>query len=156
MGTRAIICINGDPFVTVHWNGEPENLGKKLANTTREEEILSIAESCVITTACKRILQQVSDKRVSYLAEKHDLSESEIKDGLRRAFVLEPEDYPIGSIDRYGDTPDYQYNLVEDKWYYRELDDKYPECMKCSKEFILLTKKRTALQNQDKKIKGRK
>lgn len=141
MGTRAIICINGDPFVTVHWNGEPRNLGKKLANTTTEEEILNITRSHVITSACERILPKLNCERVSYLAEKHDLSETEIREGHRRGVIFEPEDKLIAPIARYGDTPDYQYNLIKGIWYYRELDNNYPECMKCSKEFILLTRK---------------
>jgi hypothetical protein len=55
---------------------------------------------------------------VRTIAEKHVLSEHEIREGKRRGNVIAAEDYGICGVDEYGDWAEYQYDIRGNKIYF--------------------------------------
>jgi hypothetical protein len=49
----------------------------------------------------------------------------------------------FSAFTNYGDWAEYQYNLVNDKWYYRNLSGSYPASVVNAEKFKKLTIKAT-------------
>ena len=126
MGTRAIISKNGEPFVATHWDGGVRNLGRGLVSVFTDEEIIQVASEHVIDSASIEIRRILYDARIKELAIRYNLSERAIKQGTRRGNIFSARDFPIGSIDDYGDYAEYQYDLRNGIWYARTLGGFWP------------------------------
>jgi hypothetical protein len=75
---------------------------------------------------------------VKQLAEKHRLTETEIKKGKRRGNVICAEDHGISDISDYGDWAEFQYDIRGEEIYFRPLSGSWPESVEHAYEFKLL------------------
>lgn len=157
MGTRALITKDGKPFIATHWDGYPSSLGADLLSAKTDEEIIKVAEGHTIDSADKSICEKANKKRYEHIARKANnklkkwgkkkrYTEEEIKkvheEGKMINFGLMcAGDYPIDSIDNYGDWAEYQYDLKKGIWYFRALRGTYPDSLNDAGQFIKLTKK---------------
>ena len=140
MGTRALISINGKPFIATHWDGYLEGLGKELLESDKSiESIIKIAKSHSIDCADKSILENINNFRLEELCKKHNLTIDKIKEGTRKGNIIWHDDYEISDIECYGDWAEYEYNIENEKVYVRKLVGGYPESLEGSSDYILLT-----------------
>ena len=154
MGTRALITINEKPFIATHWDGYPSSLGADLLGKTTKAEIETAAKEHAIDFASGSVRQKANKIRFAEIAAKtkgmkKEYTAKEIealhKEGQHLMFgLMSAGDYPIGNITDYGDWAEYQYDLKNGKWYYRELGGSYPESLKQAGTFKKLTKKAVA------------
>ena len=140
MGTRALITKNGKPFIATHWDGYPTGLGADLLNKKTISEIIKVAKKHQIDFADSSVQKNLNAERIKYLAKKHNLSIAEIKKGTRRGNITEAEDWEIETIKGYGDWAEYQYDLRNGKWYFRQLSGAYPQSLKSAGDLKPLTK----------------
>ena len=142
IGTRALICIDGKPYLATHWDGYPSCLGLALLNCDKSmSAIVEVAKIHTIDAAHDSILEKLNRDRIKNLSKKHRLTHAEIKAGKRRGCVICAEDYEIGSIDNYGDWAEYQYDIRGQEVYFRPLNGFYPKSVNKASRFILLTEK---------------
>ena len=108
-----MIRVDGKDFIAAHWDGNPESLGKDLADLPIKSKaaILAVAKEHSIDSADKDVHSKLNKERLEMLSKKHNLPISEIKKGKRRGNIISSEDYEIGSIDNYGDWAEYIYNI---------------------------------------------
>lgn len=132
MGTRAIITKEGAPFIATHWDGYPESLGEDLKNMPdiSDKSIIAVAKEHSIDFADKTVRAKLNKERIKTLCTKHNLTEAEIKQGLRRGCVISSDDYQIGDIKIYDDWAEYQYDIREGKIYYRPLSGSWENSVK--------------------------
>ena len=141
MGTRALISINGKPMIATHWDGYPESLGTELLNCDKSTgAIIQVAESHTIDAADSSIKDELINKRIKELSEKHHLTENEIKAGRRLACLIMAGDHGICDITNYGDWAEYQYDIRGKEVFFRPLKGQYPESVETACEFERLTK----------------
>jgi hypothetical protein len=141
IGTRALICIDGKPYLATHWDGYPSCLGLALLNCDKSmSAIVEVAKIHTIDAAHDSILEKLNRDRIKNLSKKHRLTHAEIKAGKRRGCVICAEDYEIGSIDNYGDWAEYQYDIRGQEVYFRPLGGFYPKSVDKASRSKLLTK----------------
>jgi hypothetical protein len=141
IGTRALICIDGKPYLATHWDGYPSCLGLALLNCDKSmSAIVEVAKIHTIDAAHDSILEKLNRDRIKNLSKKHRLTHAEIKAGKRRGCVICAEDYEIGSIDNYGDWAEYQYDIRGQEVYFRPLGGFYPKSVDKASRFKMLTK----------------
>ncbi len=128
MGTRAMITRDGEPFVATHWDGYPDILGAEIlkADCKTPEEIIEVAKCRDIDFIHKDFLKNVNQERYEDIAAKtdgkytaDDIAELDRKGEMLSFQIQTSHDYPIGTMDNYGDWPDYQYDLRDGKWFFR-------------------------------------
>ena len=142
IGTRALICIDGKPYLATHWDGYPSCLGLALLNCDKSmSAIVEVAKIHTIDAAHDSILEKLNRDRIKNLSKKHRLTHAEIKAGKRRGCVICAEDYEIGSIDNYGDWAEYQYDIRGQEVYFRPLGGFYPKSVDKASRLKLLTEK---------------
>jgi len=140
MGTRALISLNGKPFIAIHWDGYVEGLGKDLLYSDKSiDSIIEIAKSHTIDCAHNSILEKINNERLEELCKKHNISLDEIKEGKRRGKIISCSDYEISDIECYGDWAEYEYNIQDNEVYVKKLCGAYPESIEGSMDYILLT-----------------
>jgi hypothetical protein len=138
IGTRALISKDGKPLVATHWDGYPSSLGMDLLRCDRSfGAVIKATKKHTIDAAHRSIVGELNKEQVRMLAQKHGLSEQEIKDGKRRDDVIVAEDYEISNIDTYGDWAEYRYDIRGDKIYFRLLDGCWPGSLKNAGGFRL-------------------
>ena len=141
IGTRALISINGKPFLATHWDGYPSCLGLELLNCDKTASgIIQVAKGHTIDAADPKVLQELNGERIEWLSKKHRLSRRQIRAGKRRGFIICAEDYEIGSIKNYGDWAEYQYDVRGQEIYFRPLSGPYPKSIENAGPFKRLTK----------------
>ena len=141
IGTRALICIDGKPYLATHWDGYPSCLGLELLNCDKSvPAIVDVAKAHTVDAADIAIRKELNKDRIKTLAENHRLTKTEIKAGKRRGCVICAEDYEIGSIDNYGDWAEYQYDIRGQEVYFRPLSGFYPKSIDKAGRFKMLTK----------------
>lgn len=123
MGTRAIITKEGKPFIATHWDGYPESLGKDLKKMPdlTNGSIIAVAKEHSIDFADNVVRKVLNKERIKELAQRHNLSEAEIKQGYRRGNIMSSDDFEIGNIKIYDDWAEFQYDIRDGKIYYRAL-----------------------------------
>ena len=141
MGTRALISINGKPMIATHWDGYPSALGSDLLQCDKTlGAVIRVAEEHTIDGADRSIRKNLNRKRVKELAEKHRLSEEEIRNGKRRGSLITADDYEICDINHYRDWAEYQYDIRGKEVYFRPLRGQYPESLDNALGFERLTR----------------
>lgn len=154
MGTRALISINKKPFIATHWDDYPEGLGAELldidlTDKNFKRKILEVAETHLIDAINKRssVAKEMIDKRFEEISKKTNgkytaaqLKEMDKKGKMIGFTVMGAGDWAISSISRYGDFAEYQYDLTDGKWTYRELRGVCPESLENADDFEDLTK----------------
>jgi len=145
IGTRAIISIAGNPMLATHWDGYPSSLGRDLLNYDRSiEAVVEVAKAHTIDSADSSLLDMLNGERIRQLAEKHQLTVQGIKAGKRRGNVISADDHEIHDLRLYADLAEYQYDISGKQIYFRPLDGWWPDALKHTAEFKLLTEKRVA------------
>ena len=157
MGTRAIITKDGKPFIATHYDGNPSSLGRDLLNKSSDEEIIKAAVEHTIDFADEIVCKIVNPERYAYIANK--ANEILKKTGKKKRYTIKDiedmdnkgesltfgvqgaGDYPVGSIGGYNDFAEYQYDLKEGKFYFRELSGEYPKSLKTAGKFVELNQK---------------
>jgi hypothetical protein len=140
IGTRALICIDGNPLLATHWDGYPSCLGLKLLDCNKTKAaIVDAAKEHTIDAAEFALLEDLNRHRIKKLAKKHRLTQGEIRSGKRRGCVICAEDYKICSINNYGDWAEYQYDIRGQKIYFRALSGFYPKSIDNAGLFKQLT-----------------
>ena len=139
IGTRALISINGKPMLATHWDGYSASLGTDLLYCDKTiGAVIKVAKRHTIDAVHRSVHEDLNRERVKQLAEKHHLTEHEIRDGKRRGAVICTDDYEIGDIDNYSDWAEYQYDIRGKEIYFRPLKGWYPESLENAPKFKLL------------------
>ena len=142
IGTRALISINGKPMLATHWDGYPSSLGADLLHCNKTiMAVIKVAERHTIDAVHRSVHEDLNRERVKQLAEKHHLTENEIRCGKRRGAVICADDYEIGDIDNYRDWAEYQYDIRGKKVCFRSLKGWWPESLRKSPDFKPLIEK---------------
>ena len=116
-------------------------MGLELLNCDKSVPTLfEVAKDHTIDAADIAILEELNRDRVKTLAKKHRLTQAKIREGKRRGCVICAEDYEIGRIENYGDWAEYQYDIREQKVYFKPLSGFYPKSVDKASRFKLLTK----------------
>ena len=137
-----MILMDGKPLVATHWDGYPSCLGLELLGCNKSlKAVIRIAKRHTIDGADSSILEDLNRERVKELAQKHRLSENEIRSGKRRGSLICAGDHPIGDIQNYGDWAEYQYDIRGKKVMFRPLRGPYPESLEDAPNFKLLSRK---------------
>ena len=141
IGTRALISIDGKPVIATHWDGYPSCLGFNLLHCEKSlRKIIQVAKRHTIDSADSMILEELNNERVKMLANKHCLTQAEIRVGKRRGSIICAEDYEICDIKNYSDWAEYQYDIRGNEVYFRALEKSWPESGRKASDFKLLTK----------------
>jgi len=114
MGTRAMISIDGKPFIATHWDGYPESLGKDLASLADPrmvDKLIAVGQSHSIDFADTSVQKELNALRIKLIALKQKLPIAKVKKGIRRGNVLTSDDYEISPIKNYDDWAEYQYDI---------------------------------------------
>jgi hypothetical protein len=119
MGTRALISIDGKPFIATHWDGYYGGLGKDLlkAKAKTPRDIVAVAadgHSIDFADMSNEAIKEYAENRIKTLMEKHNLSRDDILKGKRRGGVVTSDDYEVSPISNYGDFAEYQYDYDTD------------------------------------------
>ena len=123
-----------------HWDGYPASLGMELLHCDKTMgAVIEVARKHTIDAAHRSIHEDLNRERMKQLAQKHRLTETEIKKGKRRGNVICAEDHGISDIDHYGDWAEYQYDIRGKEIYFRSLSGSWPESVEHASEFKLLT-----------------
>ena len=154
MGTRALISINEKPYIATHWDGDPESLGADLLtvcitdNKNFKRDIIKVANYHTIDAADLKdeFFEKVQDERFKQISKKTKgkysvaaLKKLE-KEGQMITFsIMCAGDYSLSSIENYGDWAEYQYDLTDGKWRYRELSGSYPKSLEEAGKLTPLT-----------------
>ena len=145
IGTRAIISIDGKPMLATHWDGYPVSLGHDLLHCEKSiKAVIEVAKTHIVAAADPSLLDTLNAERVNQLAEKHQLSVQEIKDGKRRGNVVCADDYEITDIMTYRDLTEYEYDIRGNEICVRRLDGWWPEALRKASEFRYLPAKEIA------------
>jgi hypothetical protein len=126
MATRAIITIKGEPFIAIHWDGDPWSLGRDLVENKAQDkyQIIRIAEKHDIDFIEKEYLEGLNEKRKKVIAKRNNLTIKEVENGVRPV-VQSNLDSVIGDIKDYEDWCEYQYNFNSKKWEFAEYPGKW-------------------------------
>lgn len=114
MGTRAMISIDGKPFIATHWDGYPESLGadlQSLVNPMDKEKLIAVASKHTIDFADSSIAKELNAIRMKAIAERMKMPLTKVKAGWRRGNVQTADDSDITSIRNYDDWAEYQYDI---------------------------------------------
>ena len=137
MGTRAIITIEGKPFLATHWDGDPASLGQDLkATKLSKKEIIDVAKRHTIDAADINDddIKKIREERFKKISEKTKGKYSVAylknlaKKGRQITFgVMTPEDYDVGDIKNYDDFAEYKYDIRNGKVYVKPLSGTWKE-----------------------------
>lgn len=113
MGTRAMIDVNGKPFIATHWDGYPTSLGEDLLKMKKPtiSNIVRVAKQHQIDFVDSSVQKKLNEERLKYLAKKHRLPLTKIKKGFRRGQVISAEDHEILPLKVYDDWAEYEYDI---------------------------------------------
>lgn len=123
MGTRAMISMEGKPFVATHWDGYPSSLGKDLlmcgiGGLISPREILEVASDHSINFADEEYLRDANQLMIDRLKEN-----GQYQTGY--GWLAEKNDQFVYSIKEYGDFAEYQYDFFQGQWRFREVNDEW-------------------------------
>ena len=131
MGTRALISLQGKPMIATHWDGYPSSLGLDLLRCDKSlGAVIQVAESHTIDAADGSIREELNQKRVKELSQRHHLTEEEIRQGKRRGSIICAGDYEVCDLKEYGDFAEYEYNIRNGEVFFRRLRGPYPESLR--------------------------
>jgi len=123
MGTRAMISIDGNPFVATHWDGYPSCLGKNLlmcgiGGIISPREILDVASDHSINFADEEHLKDANQLMIDRLKENGQYQRG-------YGWLAQENDQFVHSIKEYGDFAEYQYDFFQGRWRFREVNDEW-------------------------------
>ena len=119
MGTRAVIKF-GPIFIATHWDGNPDSLGRDLAELRVKnlESIVNVAKKHTIDCASQKVVDMVSNERFAQIAAKTKgkYSVAQLKElnkeGRYVTFGVQTAgDYPIWTFKGYSDFAEYLYDI---------------------------------------------
>jgi hypothetical protein len=155
MGTRAIISINSKPFVATHWDGDPtclgaslyENVVKSSSNIKRDIVLVAKEHSIDAVDTPDEIFAAEINERFEKIAKKtngnytvEQLKKLYYEDHKVMQFgLMVSDDWPMCDIKDYDDFAEYQYDITDGEWTYRELCGCWKESQKKAGKFIPLT-----------------
>jgi hypothetical protein len=155
IGTRAIVSIDGKPMLATHWDGNPASLGADLLHCDKSvKAVIEVAKGHTIDAADAQILETMNQERVGNPAEKHHLTEQEIKAGKRRGNVICADDFVIAHITTYRDLAEFQYDIRGNEVLFGPLDGWWPESLKQAGEFRRLGLKEVGSSRAELPVPG--
>ncbi len=110
MATRAIISVNGKPFVATFEYGNPYDLGRQLAHTKNKSELLEVAKN-------------------------YNIYAMDPKEEKLYGFTEEDDNIDISNL---SDMMEFQYDLKNGKWYVCRLDETWQKVSNGNKVFVPL------------------
>jgi hypothetical protein len=139
MGTRAMISVDEQPMIATHWDGYPSCLGKIILEhgdkgieglldvDKFKDRSIDFIHKSLLDPILEEYFQIQHKKFPKYSVEQ--LKEMYQKDGsfVHLSNIISCEDYPPSDIANYGDWAEYQYDLHEGHWRFREVSGPWGE-----------------------------
>ena len=127
MGTRAMISIDGKPFVATHWDGYPSCLGQNLlacgaGGIISPREILEVASEHSINFADEDYLKEANKLMIDRLKEN-----GRYQTGY--SWLEQEHDKFVHSIEEYGDFAEFQYDWKGKEWRYRKVSGEWTSAL---------------------------
>jgi hypothetical protein len=122
MGTRAIITIEGKPFIATHWDGNPDNLGRKIFSS-------SIAPDSLYPRTKRSDVDKFEHLIKSVQSHTIDFAVPSVKKFLTDIAKR------IDPISNYGDYAEFQYDYKNDEWFVRPLHGEWTETQHSKTKF---------------------